>query len=134
MFFTVACSRTISFSVFFETYQILHTYKRAGTIVVMNILIFTTRQQVFSEMKKKKEDTIIILSCQKTRLEATVLGPSSLCTSHNCLIWRETYLSLRDSVHVFSKLGSLTRMLNSVNNFHVSTYTNPLLFHCKPIY
>jgi len=25
-------------------------------------------------------------------------------------------------------------MLNSVNNFHVSTYTNPLLFHCKPIY
>ena len=25
-------------------------------------------------------------------------------------------------------------MLNSVNNFHVSTYTNLLLFHCKPIY
>lgn len=77
--------------------------------MVMDMLILTKRQQVFSEMKKKKRryDCKTLLS-KDTDLEATALGHSSLCTSHSCLTWRYTYLSLRDSVHVFCKPGSLS--------------------------
>lgn len=57
--------------------------------MVMNILIFTKRQQVFYEMKKENRRYDFKTSLSKgTSLEAPALGRSSLRTSHTCLTWR----------------------------------------------
>lgn len=57
--------------------------------MVMNILIFTKRQQVFSEMKKENRRYDFKTSLSKdTGLEATALGRSSLGVSHSCLTWQ----------------------------------------------
>jgi len=54
--------------------------------MIMNILIFTKRQQVFSEMKNENRRYDFKASLSKDPgLETPALGRSSLCISHTCL-------------------------------------------------